>query len=207
MKLYRHLSFVSVLALGLPTATADDTSFTNGDAAVTDRAAESPRVSEPTASDRNQAQLQRANEALQEEISELYTINKDLTEKNKKLAEVLEETRNALELTRAELAEQKRINVEILEEVDGMLAYSESTLKKVNRIAELEEEVVQHRPVNLKRRPTRTINKDAVNAIARLEREVFLSVTELNTRCQQLLIEYGKSVDGGMFSRSGARVE
>ncbi|MGF1447781.1 MAG: hypothetical protein ACFB20_00035 [Opitutales bacterium] len=183
-------------------AFADDTSF--------ERKPPAPSLREdtPRPSSNDIAQLRKANEGLREELTELYDENKELTDENQRLVQDLKETKALLQQTRAELAESRRINVELLAELDSMIDFSTEMITKVSQIGQLEGELVVQRPANLSRRPTRGYNREAANDINDLEDQIFASVAQLNTRCQQIVTQYARQVNSEtLFSESAQPVE
>lgn len=184
-------------------AFADDTSFS-------ERKAPAPSLREdtPRASKSDVAQLRKANEGLREELAELYDENKALTDENQQLVQDLKETKALLEKTRFELTHSRKINVELLAEIDSMIGFSEEMIVKVTEIGQLETTLVVQRPANVSRRPSRGYNREAANDINTLEDEIFSSVAQLNTRCQQILTQYTSQVHSEiLFSESAQPVE
>ncbi len=183
-------------------AFADDTSF--------ERKPPAPSLREdtPRTSSNDVAKLRKANEGLREELAELYDENKELTDENQRLLEDLKQTKALLQKTRAELADSRRINVELLAEIDSMIDFSTEMITKVSQIGQLEDTLVVQRPVNSFRRPTRGYNREAANDINELEDEIFASVAQLNTRCQQIVSQYASQITSEtLFSESAQPVE
>ncbi|MGF1484271.1 MAG: hypothetical protein ACFBZ8_07900 [Opitutales bacterium] len=153
-------------------------------------------------------ELRKTNDKLREELKELYTTNQELSEENQRLVQSLKETKAELERTRSQLVEARRINIELLEEIEALVTESTQMISKIESIDRLEGELVVTRPANLFRRPTRSFNREAQNDIDGLEREIFLSVAEINERCNQIVREYAQAVRGEpLFSNSTQPVE